>query len=123
MHNFTAILKQPNHYEASEGVCFSKNDVTCFKINFNCFHQYWHAQQSLFEPVRALVVVIVWWLDLQLHMQSVPITTKVVSSNLAHGEAYLTELYVTKVDSDIRQIGGFLPVIRFPPPIKLTATI
>ena len=22
-----------------------------------------------------------WWLDLQLHMQSVPITTKVVSSN------------------------------------------
>ena len=69
------------------------------------------------------MVVIVWWLDLQLHMQSVPITTKVVSSNLTHGEAYLTELYVTKVDSDIRQIGGFLQVLRFPPPIKLTAII
>jgi len=32
------------------------------------------------------VVVLVWQLDLQLPMQSVAITTKVVSSNLAHGE-------------------------------------
>ena len=29
------------------------------------------------------VAVIVWKLDLQLHVQSVPITTKVVSSNPA----------------------------------------
>jgi hypothetical protein len=29
-------------------------------------------------------VVVVWWLDLQLPMQSVPITTKVVSSNPIH---------------------------------------
>jgi hypothetical protein len=28
-----------------------------------------------------VVTVIVWWLDLQLPMQSVPITTDVVSSN------------------------------------------
>jgi hypothetical protein len=28
-----------------------------------------------------VVVVIVWWLDLQLSMQSLPITTNVVSSN------------------------------------------
>ena len=34
----------------------------------------------------AVVVVIAWWLDLQLPMQLVPITTKVVSSNLVHGE-------------------------------------
>jgi hypothetical protein len=33
-------------------------------------------------------VVIVWQLDLQLYMQSVPITTNVVSSNPAHGEVY-----------------------------------
>jgi hypothetical protein len=32
-------------------------------------------------PHVAVVVVIVWWLDLQLPVQSVPITTKVVSSN------------------------------------------
>jgi hypothetical protein len=34
------------------------------------------------------VGVIVWWLDLQLFMQSVPITTDVVSSNLDKGEVY-----------------------------------
>jgi hypothetical protein len=27
-----------------------------------------------------------------------------------------------KVVSDLQQVGGFLPVIRFPPPIKLTTT-
>ena len=31
--------------------------------------------------------------------------------------------YVIKFVSDLRQVGGFLWVIRFPPPIKLTATI
>ena len=36
----------------------------------------------------AVVVVIILYLDLELPMQSVPITTKVVSSNLAHGELY-----------------------------------
>jgi hypothetical protein len=36
----------------------------------------------------AVVAVIVWWLDLQLPMQSVPITTDVVSSNLDQGEVY-----------------------------------
>ena len=30
---------------------------------------------------RAVVVVIIWYLDLQIPMQSVPITTNVVSSN------------------------------------------
>jgi hypothetical protein len=34
------------------------------------------------------MVVIVWKLDLQLPMQSLPITTNVVSSNLDQGEVY-----------------------------------
>ena len=34
------------------------------------------------------MAVIVWWLDLQLPMQSVPITTDVVSSDPAQGEVY-----------------------------------
>ena len=34
------------------------------------------------------MVVIVWQLDLQLSMKSLPITTRVVSSNPDHGEAY-----------------------------------
>ena len=37
---------------------------------------------------RAVVVVIVWQLNLQLPMQSVPITTDVVGSNLYQGELY-----------------------------------
>ena len=32
----------------------------------------------------AIVIVILWLLNLQLHMQSVPLTTKAVSSNPAH---------------------------------------
>ena len=55
-------------------------------------------------------------------MQSVPITTKVVSSNSAHGEVYSIQLYVMKFVSDLQQVGGFLRVFRFPPPIKLTST-
>jgi hypothetical protein len=36
-----------------------------------------------------------WQLDLQLLKQSVPITTKVVSLNPAHGKVYSIQLYVT----------------------------
>ena len=61
--------------------------------------------------------------DLQLHMQLVPITTKVVSSNSAHGTVYSIQQYVIKFVSDLRQVGGFLPVLRFFPLIKLIATI
>jgi hypothetical protein len=51
-------------------------------------------------------------------MQSVPITTKVVSLNLTHGEMYSIQHYVIKLVSDLQQGGGFL---WFPLPIKLTA--
>jgi len=56
---------------------------------------------SLFTDQVAIVVVI---MIVQLPMQSVPITTKVVGLNPA----------------DLRQVGGFL---QFPPPIKLTVMI
>jgi hypothetical protein len=41
-------------------------------------------------------------LDLQLPMQSVPITTKVVSLIPVHGEVYSMQHYVIKVVSDLR---------------------
>ena len=63
-------------------------------------------------------VVIVWHLDLQQPVQSVPITTEVLSSNPVH-----VQHYVIKFVSDLQQVGGFLWVFRFPPPIKLTTTI
>ena len=61
--------------------------------------------------------------DLQLPMQLVLITTKVMSSNPVHGEVYSIQQYVIKFVSDLRQVSGFLRVLRFPLPIKLTATI
>ena len=105
------------------------------------------------------MIIIVLWLDLQLLMQSVPITTKVVSSNPADGEMYLIQhyvikfvsdliqhyvikfvsdliqryvikfvsdliqRYVIKFVSDLRQVSGFLLLLWFPPPIKLTDRI
>ena len=69
------------------------------------------------------MVVMVWQLDLRLPVQSVPITTKVVSSNAAYGELYSIQHYVIKFVSDLRQVGGFLRIHLFPPPINLTATI
>ena len=64
-------------------------------------------------PTRSWAVVVVI---------AVSITTDVVSSNLGQSEVY-NKHYVIKFVSDLRQIGGFLRVLRFTPPIKLTATI
>jgi hypothetical protein len=62
-------------------------------------------------------------LDLQLPVQSVPITTKIVSLHPIHDEEYSIQHYVIKFVSNIRQVCGFLPVLWCPPPIKLTATV
>ena len=56
-------------------------------------------------------------------MQSVPITTNVVSSNPANGEIYLIQQYVIKFASDLWKVVAFLWVLHFSPPTKLTATI
>ena len=61
--------------------------------------------------------------EIQLPVQSVPNSTKVFSLNPVHSEAYLIQHYVIKFVSDLRQVNGFLRVLRFPQPIKLTATI
>ena len=56
-------------------------------------------------------------------MQSVSITTKIVSSNLAHGEVHSIKHYVIQFVSDLGKVEGFLLVLLFLLPIKLTATI
>ena len=57
-----------------------------------------------------------WQLDLKLPMQSVPIPTKVVSSNHAYWEVYSMQHYVIKFASDLRQVGCFLhQSINWPP--------
>jgi hypothetical protein len=55
--------------------------------------------------------------------KSLPITTKVVSSNHADDEVCFIQHYVMKFVTDLRQAGGFLRVFQFAPPIKLTTTI
>jgi hypothetical protein len=47
-------------------------------------------------------------------VQSVPITTKVVCSNPADGEVFSIQHYVIKFVSDLRQVSGFLQVLRSP---------
>ena len=49
-----------------------------------------------------------------------PITLKFEASS---GEVYSIQHYVIKFVSDLRQVGEFLRVLRFPPPIILTPTI
>ena len=69
-----------------------------------------------------------WWLwsydscISKLPVLSVPITTN-VSSNPRLGEMYSKQHYVIEFVSDLWQVGGFLRVLWFPPPLKLTATI
>ena len=67
--------------------------------------------------------MIVWYVDLQLPMQSVLITNEVVNSNPEHGAVYSIQHYVIKFVSNLRQVGVFFLGTRFSPQIKLTATI
>ena len=57
-------------------------------------------------------------MDLQLPMQSVTITTNVVSFNPPHVEVHSIQHYVIKFASELQLVNGFLMVLRFPPPIK-----
>jgi hypothetical protein len=59
----------------------------------------------------------------RLPVQPAVVTTNVLSFNTAYGEAYSIQRYVIKFVSDMRQVGGFIGVLRISPPIKLTVTI
>jgi len=59
-----------------------------------------------------------WQLDLQLPVQTVPIITKVVSFNPAHGEVYSIYIFCNiKFISDLQQVNSYVRVLWFPPPI------
>ena len=57
----------------------------------------------------AVIVVIAWFLDLQLPVKSMHITTNVVSSYPAQARCTRYNI-VIKFDSDLRQVCGFLRV-------------
>jgi len=68
------------------------------------------------------MVVIVWQLDLQLTVQSLPIsiTTKNCEFKPSswRGSLDTTLPYVIKFVSDLRQVCSFIRVLRFPPQKK-----
>ena len=64
---------------------------------------------------EADVVVVV-----QLPIQPVHITINVVRYNSAHGVVFSIQHCVLRFISDMRQVGDFLRILLFPPPIKLT---
>ena len=64
----------------------------------------------LYKDCRAVVVMIVCQLDLQLPLHSVPITTKVVTSNPTHGEVLYDTTLCDKVVSDFLWFSQDIPV-------------
>ena len=78
-------------------------------------------KQWFINYVGSIVPVIVWWFDLQLPAQSVPITTKVVSSNLAEARCtrYNNMLWSLSVICDRSVVfsgySGFLHQLNWPP--------
>ena len=91
--------------------------LSLFKLSFH--KSTWTLQKIMLNGIICFINI----LDFQLLVQSVYITTKVVSSNPDHIEVYSIQHCVIKFVSDLRQVCGFLRVLQFPPPIKLTATI
>jgi len=63
------------------------------KMSHKCIYPVFHVLKHMFEDY---------------HEISVPISTRVVSWNPAHGGVYLIQQYVIKFVSDLRQVSGFL---------------
>jgi hypothetical protein len=49
------------------------------------------------------------------------VITKVVNLNSTHGKVYSIQNFVIKFVSELWQVRGFLRILQFPPPMKLTA--
>ena len=92
-----------------------------WKTITECYTKYYIVLYQIFKG--AIKFVIAWNLFLQIPVQSVPITTNIVNLNPDHDEVYSKQHYVIKFVSNLPQVGGFLRLLRFPPPIKLTATM
>ena len=75
-----------------------------FKIYKYFYHQYFNMYISCKALLLALVFVIVWQLDLQLPVKSVPITTKVVGSIPVYSEVYSIQHYVIKLVTSDRPV-------------------
>ena len=91
--------------------------LSLFKLSFH--KSTWTLQNIMLNGIICIINI----LDFQLLVQSVSITTKVVSSNPGYVEVYSIQHCVIKFVSALRHVCGSLRVLRFPPPVKLTASI
>ena len=77
--------------------------IICLHLSLFSYNIYFYND----FPYLPGAIVVVWLLNLQQHVQSVSITTKVAGSNPTHGEVYSIQHYVIKFVSDLRQVGCF----------------
>ena len=109
------------HYLCCEFECYSCQGV----INTTLYDKVclWLARGRWFSPVT-MGPSLSWsygsWMYNYLCNQCLSPLPDVVSSNLDQGDMYNIMI---KFASDLRQVCGFLRSLRFPLPIKLTATI
>ena len=91
------ILLDDMHFNVESGKLFEVGQVAqqnLDDINVSDIIDSRNAIQTSGYLIIQGAVVIAQQLDLQLHMQSVPITTKLVSSNPVHGEVFPIQHYV-----------------------------
>ena len=103
-------IKRKLHHDATNDgnyVRCALNLISTFLLSFNL--------------LVSFVVVIVWWLDLQLPVQSVCLSLLKLWVQTSRCTRY--NIMWKKFVSELWQVGGFLWVHGFPPPITLTATI
>ena len=84
-------------------------------ICHNIYHTNYTCMYTLHYVYWTLLDVIILYLDLQLPVHSVPITT----NGCEFEPRWWRGVFVTT----LRQVGGFLRVFWIPPPIELTGTI
>ena len=86
-------------------------NLTCSRHNIPEVLRFCVKQQSLthsFLPREGVVmVVIVWYLDLQLHIQSVHIITEVLSSNPTQDDVHSMQYYLITFVRNLRQVVVF----------------
>ena len=99
MLNRMSILRQSKRSSLRQPIYLCANYQT-LHFSITCFIEITYS-------AGAVVVVIAWQLHLQLPVQSVPIATTGVSSNLIHAGVYSIQHQVIKLVSDLRQAGGF----------------
>ena len=98
-NGFFPSLDADKIFSSTTGLIETEFGLVPFKHKFYCI------------APGAVMVLIIWQLDLQLHMQSVPITINAVSSNPTHVEVYSIQHYVIKFVRDLQQVCGFLSTL------------